>query len=60
MRDAITALESALASLEHARGDLPDDLRTELDGIIRQARSVLESLGQTVPTEDAGRAGATG
>lgn len=58
MRDAITALESALASLEHARGDLPDDLRTELDGIIRQARLVLESLA--APTEDAGRAGATG
>ena len=58
MRDAISALQTALASLEHARGDLPDDLRTELDAIIRQARSVLESLGGS--TADEGRADATG
>lgn len=57
MRDAISALESALASLEHARGDLPEDLRTELDAIIAQARSVLASLDATA---DEGPAGATG
>lgn len=44
MRDAVTALEAALSELEHARAELPDDLRTELDGIIEHARSVLASL----------------
>jgi hypothetical protein len=58
MRDAVTALESALGELEHARAELPDDLRTELDGIIEQARAVLASLRAT--TEDEGRADATG
>lgn len=44
MRDAINALESALAELENARAELPEDLRGELDGLIEQARSVVSSL----------------
>lgn len=59
MRDAITALESALAELERARAELPEDLRSELDGIIEQARSVVDSLRAT-STADEGPADATG
>lgn len=58
MRDAVTALEAALSELQNARSELPDDLRTELDGIIEQARSVLASLRATTAGE--GPAGATG
>lgn len=58
MRDAVTALEAALSELEHARAELPQDLRTELDGIIEGARSLLTSLRAS--TEDEGRAGETG
>lgn len=54
MRDAITALQSALAELENARDGLPDDLRTELDAIIMQARAVLTSLeGATADSDPA-------
>ncbi len=66
MQDAIAALESALASLELARAEMPDDLRTELDSIVDQARNVLRSLsgttggGSTSSTGGAGQAGATG
>lgn len=59
MRDAITALEAALAELEHARAELPDDLRSELDAIIGKAKAVLASLGANV-TEDEDRADAPG
>lgn len=44
MREAIAALESALAELEHAHGELPDDLREELAKIVAEARALLESL----------------
>lgn len=63
MRDAITALRAALSSLEQARSELPDDLASELDGIIEQARSVLGSLGDDAGAEataDEGPADATG
>lgn len=63
MRDAITALRAALSSLEQARSELPDDLASELDGIIEQARSVLGSLGDdsgAEATADEGPADATG
>jgi hypothetical protein len=61
MRDAINALEAALTELEHARAELPDDLRAELDAIIDQARSVLASLeGKASVTEDVGPADAPG
>lgn len=52
MRDAITALETALDSLEHARGELPDDLRTKLDAIITQARSVLGAIAARSPASE--------
>ena len=58
MRDAIAALESALGELENAREGLPEDLRAELDTIIRQARAVLVSLEGT--TEGSDRADAPG
>ncbi|MGH2758423.1 MAG: hypothetical protein ACRDKJ_02560 [Actinomycetota bacterium] len=61
MRDAVTALEAALGELESAREGLPDDLRAELDTIIRQAREVLASLeGDATTTGDSSRAGAPG
>ncbi len=64
MRDAITALESALTELESAREGLPEDLRKELDAIIVQARGVIRSLEGSVTTEDpigdSGRADAPG
>jgi hypothetical protein len=44
VREAIAALESALGELEHARGELPEDLRTELNKIVDDARALLESL----------------
>lgn len=59
MRDAITALEAALAELENARAELPDDLRTELDAIISRAKAVLGSLGAK-STEDEDPADAPG
>ncbi len=59
MRDAITALEAALAELEHARAELPDDLRTELDAIIGRAKAVLASL-ETSATEGEDPAAAPG
>ena len=59
MRDAITALEAALSELEHARAELPDDLRSELDTIIGKAKAVLASLGART-TEDEDRADAPG
>jgi hypothetical protein len=58
MRDAITALETALDSLEHARGELPDDLRTKLDAIITQARSVLGAIAARTPPSE-GETGST-
>lgn len=54
MRDAITALEAALGELENARDGLPDDLRTELEAIISQARSILTTLeGATADSDPA-------
>jgi hypothetical protein len=44
VREAIAALESALGELEHARSELPEDLRTELEKIVENARALLESL----------------
>jgi hypothetical protein len=49
MRDAIVALESALGELEHARSELPEELRAELGRIIEQARAVLESIRAKTP-----------
>ena len=60
MRDAIAALEAAMAELEQARAELPDDLRSELDGIIEHTRSVLSALRAKAATEDSDRADATG
>lgn len=65
MRDAITALEAALAELANAREGLPEDLTKELDAIIAQARNVIRSLEGSATTEDAvtegsGRADAPG
>lgn len=60
MRDAINALETALAGLEQARDELPEDLRSSLDDIVAQSRSVLESLRRKAATEDADPADATG
>jgi signal transduction histidine kinase len=59
VRDAITALEAALAELERARAELSEDLRTELDAIIGQAKAVLAAL-ERLPTEDADQADETG
>jgi hypothetical protein len=53
MRDAIAALEAALAELEHARAELPDDLRTELDAIIGRAKAVVASLERTTTEGEA-------
>ena len=54
MRDAISALESALGELESAREGLPEDLRAGLDAIIKQARDVLASLeGATADSDPA-------
>lgn len=52
MREAIAALESAVGELEHARDELPDDLKLELAKIVEQARAVLNSLRASKP--DAG------
>jgi hypothetical protein len=60
MRDVITALEAAVGELTDARGELPEDLRMEVDRIIDQARSVLASLRAKGATEDSDRADATG
>jgi hypothetical protein len=60
MRDAIAALEAAMSELEQARAELPDDLRTELDGIIEQTQSVLSALRAKAATEGSDRADATG
>jgi hypothetical protein len=59
VRESITALESALAELEDAKGDLPDDLRMELDEIIEQARGVLAAL-RNKTIEGSAQADATG
>lgn len=52
MRDAITALESALGELEQARSELPEDLRAELTEIIEQARSILASIRAKTPAAE--------
>jgi hypothetical protein len=44
VREAIAALESALSELEHARNELPEDLRVELATIVENARALLASL----------------
>jgi len=44
VREAIAALESALSELEHARNELPEDLRAELAKIVENARALLASL----------------
>ena len=44
MREAIAALESALGSLEHAGGELPADLRSDLEKIVDEAKALLASL----------------
>lgn len=59
MREAITALQAALRELEQARGELPEDLRSELDGIIERSQAVLDSLRASGATEASDRAGAT-
>jgi hypothetical protein len=57
MRDAITALEAALAELEHARAELPEDLRADLDEIIGQAKAVLQSLERSPSSDEDPAAG---
>lgn len=44
MRDAITALEAALAELENARAELPKDLAVEVDEVMKHTRDLLDSL----------------
>jgi hypothetical protein len=44
VREAIAALESALGSLEHAQNELPADLRSDLEKIVDEARTLLASL----------------
>jgi hypothetical protein len=51
VREAISALESAVGSLEQARDGLPEDLKAELAKIVDQARIVLASLRAKAPDE---------
>lgn len=53
MSEAINALESALAELEQAKDELPDDLRMELDEIIDATRAVLNTLRSKAPGAEA-------
>jgi hypothetical protein len=44
VRDAITALEAAIAELRQAEQSLPDDMTDEVQTVIAKAESVLETL----------------
>ena len=45
MRDAVTAIESALRELIEARNALPEEFASEIDQVIEQTRVLLTSLG---------------
>ena len=44
MRDAVAALESAIAELNEAKTSLPQDLATEADAVIAKADALLQAL----------------
>ncbi len=44
MRDAVLALESAIAELRQAEESLPDDMTEQVRSVIAQAETVLEAL----------------
>lgn len=47
MREAISALESALRELTQAKDTLPADLADEVQRLVENTRALIESLSKT-------------
>ena len=50
MRDAVVALEAAIAELRQAEQSLPDDMTDEVRTVIAKAEAVLEALRAREPS----------
>lgn len=58
MQDALEALRTAASELRNAAETMPDDLREQLEALVRQAESVVESVRAKLgPADDHDAAG---